>query len=75
MTNGDRNVWQTAEWKSGWLMGMAFGVLICVVTAQLPNDAFERWTVPLAAAGVVTFVWGAMTYNSALKSQTPQEEQ
>ena len=67
MTNGENNVWQTAEWKSGWLMGMGFGVLVCVIAAQLPNDAFERWTVFLAAAGVVTFVGGAITYKSALK--------
>ena len=67
MSNGDNNVWQTPEWKSGWLMGMGFGILVCIIAVQLPNDAFERWTVLLAPAGVVAFVWGAISCKSALK--------
>jgi uncharacterized membrane protein YfcA len=67
MTNSDTYLWQTAEYKSGWLMGSGFGVLVCVIAAQLPNDAFERWTSLLVIAAVVTFVWGVTTYKLASK--------
>jgi hypothetical protein len=73
MTNGDRHVWQTAEWKSGWLMGIGFGVLVCVFAAQLPKETFERWTMLFLMAAVVTSVWRIMTYKSA--SKKPPEQQ
>ena len=48
--------WQTAEWSGGWMQGIGFGLLTCILALQLPNNFFERAEKILITAGVALIV-------------------
>lgn len=58
---------QSPEWTAGWLAGIGFGVLLCVVLNQV-DDAFARYEKILLVAAVVTLVAGFMQMKSAFQS-------
>lgn len=65
---GRQPFWQTAEWTGGWMQGLGFGLLTCILAVQLPDDFFARVEKILITAGVVLIVAGILRVKSGRPS-------